>query len=266
MENRTGLLSATYVHGINQYQEAEWPELMDLHRARFGPAQLDAMLERIARLGFTHVELWVGHTGNCCSDELWNGATPDTIRSCAEKHDLELASFCPGGIGEEKDITPMCKFAKALGVPMMTGWLGRDPELPGILAGYLDRYELSYGIEPHPPEYSLLTADEIMAACESSARLGACPDTGNWEQHGVCAVEAMEKVLPRVIHTHLKGYCRATGQSCPPGQDDIGTDRIVAMLRDSGYDGVYSMEYEADHDPDPELAQSLAWLESILEE
>jgi sugar phosphate isomerase/epimerase len=40
----------------------------------------------------------------------------------------------------------------------------------------------------------------------------------------------------------------------------------VGMLRDSGYQGVYSIEYEVDHNPDTELVRSREWLLSLMDQ
>lgn len=262
---KTGVITANYVHEICGYQKATWAELMQMHKERFGPQNLDAMLGRIAGMGFGYVELWIGTTGTLCQDPLWQGTTPDDILSMFARHGLEVASFCPGGIGSETEKKPLFDFAQALGAPMLTGWLGREPELWEDLAGYLEQYDMRYGIEPHGPGYSLATVEEIKDALAVSDRIGVCPDTGVWAVQGIDPPAAVESLADRVIHTHLKGYNRAK-KLCAPGDDDSGLDRVVRILRDTGYQGVYSIEFEADHDSDAEVARARQMILDILAE
>jgi len=77
---------------------------------------------------------------------------------------------------------------------------------------------------------------------------------------GVDAVEGVRAILPQIIHTHLKGWDRAQHKGCAPGDDDIGLDQVAQMVCDGGYQGVYSLEYEVDHNPDAELQRSHQWL------
>lgn len=263
---KTGVITANYVHEINGYQPATWPEMMQMHKERFGPQNLDAMLGRIAGMGFGYVELWIGTTGTLCQDPLWQGTTPDDILGMFAKHGLQVASFCPGGIGSQTDMVPLFEFAQALKAPMLTGWLGREPELWETVAGYLERYDTRFGIEPHGPTYSLSTVQEIENALAVSDRIGVCPDTGVWAAQDIDPPVAVEVLAERVIHTHLKGYNKAQSLWCAPGDDDIGLDRVVRILRDTGYQGVYSIEFEAAHDSDAEVARARQMVLDILSE
>ncbi len=263
---KTGVITASWVMEINDYQHAPWPELVQKHWEKFGYDELDALLGRIAKMGFGYVELWIGHTGDMCRTALWKGKTPGDIVKLFDKHGLKIASFCPGGIGKDTEAEPIFEFAKGLGVSMVTGWMGPQPEWWPTMVSYLERYDMRYGIEPHGPEYSIATPEQINAACALSPRLGACPDTGVFVHQGVDAVEGVRAILPHVIHTHLKGFNKAQNRSCAPGDDDIGLDQVVRMLRDSNYQGVYSLEYEIDHNPDAELKRSLEWMLGILNE
>lgn len=262
---KTGVITASWVMEINDYQRAPWGDLLQLHWNKFGYDELDAFLGRIKGLGFEYVELWIGHTGDALRAAPWKGKTPADILTLFAKHNLNLASFCPGGIGKDTAAEPLLEFAQGLGAPMLTGWLGPQPEWWPTLAALLERYDLRFGIEPHGPQYSIATPEQILAACAASPRFGACPDTGVFVHQGVDAVKGVQVILPQVIHTHLKGWNKAQNKGCAPGDDDIGLDEVVRMLRDGGYQGVYSLEYEVDHNPDAELKRSREWLLGVLE-
>ena len=261
---KTGVITANYWLEINDYQRADWEELRRLHRAKFGPENLDAMLARIADMGFGYVELYIGHAGHSAQDPLWKGVTAKDIIAMFDKHGLQLASYCVGGLGLDRDFDAPFEFADALGAPMLSGWLGREPESLSKIASYCERYDKRYAIENHGPTYSLATAEEILAACGHSERIGACPDTGIFARAIGDAVGAAKLLAEHTIHTHLKGFNKAKGAGCAPGDDDIGLDQVVRILRDIGYSGVYSIEYEVGHNPDAELVHARQWLLDTL--
>jgi sugar phosphate isomerase/epimerase len=261
---KTSVITASWVAEINNYQWDDWNKLVQMHWDRFGYDELDGLLERIATMGFGWVELWVGHTGDLCRAPLWKGKGPDDILGLFRKHKLQVASFCPGSINKNSDAEPIFEFAKGLQAPMLTGVLGPQPDWWPTMVSLLERYDTSYGIEPHPPEYAVATPEQILAACALSPRFGACPDTGHFAHQGMDVVAAVQTLLPHIIHTHLKGYNRAQKRGCAPGEDDIGLDQVLRLLRDSGYDGVYSIEYEVDHNPDAELKRSREWMLGVL--
>ncbi|MFH1086265.1 MAG: TIM barrel protein, partial [Chloroflexota bacterium] len=97
-----------------------------------------------------------------------------------------------------------------------------------------------------------------------SPRLGACPDTGVWARHDIDPTAGLAPLAVRMIHMHLKGYHRGDDRDCAPGADDIGLDGFLRAARDAGYGGVYSLEYEADHNSDAELTRARRWVIETL--
>jgi sugar phosphate isomerase/epimerase len=263
---KTGVITASWVMEPNGYQRAPWNEYMTKFWQRFGYDELDGLLARIKWMGFEYVELWLGTTGDAGRADLWKGKTPEDVKKLFTKYDLKLASFCPGGIGRGMDADWLLGYAHALGAKLVTGWLGPQPEYWAEMAKLLERYDLRFGIEPHGPEYSIATWDQVRAACAMSDRYGACPDTGGMWRRGLNAVDVIREVLPLMVHVHLKGYNVAEKRNCAPGDDDIGLADVVRLLRDSNYQGIYNIEYEVDHKPDEELKRSRQWMLGILNE
>jgi len=192
----------------------------------------------------------------------------DEILALFDKLDLDLISFCPGGLrGTVEEIEPYFQFGDALGVDMLSGTMGREPELVDITAELCNKYGKKYAIEPHGKTSTLCDPNEILAAIERYPDvLGACPDSGWFEKEGFNAVQAFEILKNVTLHTHLKGFKSTTGRACTPGDGDINMDTIVRTLRDTGYDGVWSIEWEAPYDPSDDLARSLKYVKGILAE
>ena len=78
-------------------------------------------------------------------------------------------------------------------------------------------------------------------------------------------------IKPYIRHTHIKDHKRSGGKyiGCPPGEGDVPVADIVCALRDDGYDGWYSFEWEKKWQPElaePEvvLPGYIAYMKKLL--
>jgi len=107
-----------------------------------------------------------------------------------------------------------------------------------------EKKDLRLGIENHwglstYPETILKTIDRV-----GSPRLGTCPDLGNFPED-VDRYEGLRKLAPRAVHVHAKSYdFDAAGE-----ETAIDYRRCLAIFKEAGYDGAFSVEYEGGGDP-----------------
>jgi sugar phosphate isomerase/epimerase len=89
------------------------------------------------------------------------------------------------------------------------------------------------------------TADGVLSILQAvdSQWIGANLDTGNF--HGPDPYAEMARVAPYAVNAHIKTAVQAQGQ--PAGPSDY--KRIAQLLRDAGYSGYLSLEYEGREDP-----------------
>jgi sugar phosphate isomerase/epimerase len=245
---KVGTITASYMwEGVNYQGGASWDALMSGFKDRWTPPRLDALLGRIAALRFSYVELWKVHT----QGSTWD---PGMVAALLDKHGLGIASYCVGSVTSEEGLERDYKFARALGAPLLSGALGcKDTEaLLDALERYGDAYGgIGYAIEPHGTSYSLADPTQLRDILDRrSSLIGICPDPGWWTGQGFDAVEAVRVLRDRVTHTHLRCALQASGQR------PAGAEEILLVLKDSGYQGVYSIEHEPMHDPSPELAEA----------
>ncbi len=259
-----GVISVSYVGEINNWQGGlTWPQLMDKYLHEWTPERLDKRLGRIKSLGFEFVELYKGDAGF----ETWGEDSPSKIMQLFARHGLKLASYCPGGVTSNEDFEHHFAFADKLGATMLSGTVGREPELVDRLADACKRWNKKYAIEPHGKTTTLCDPLEILAAINRyPQQLGACPDHGWFSGQGFDAVRAQEILRDVTLHTHLKDHNTQTKRACAPGDGDIGMDKIIRILRDAGYDGVWSIEWEAPYDPSNDLARAKEFVSRILAE
>lgn len=114
--------------------------------------------------------------------------------------------------------------------------------------------------------------DDVRALAGNDA-LGANPDTGNFLLVGQPSHEAIQDVASIAYMVHFKDFQRApeghegfaygaldgskfVGTAIGEGSVDLGA--CVGALRNAGYTGWLSVEYEADEDPITGVARSIA--------
>ncbi|WP_449462062.1 sugar phosphate isomerase/epimerase [Tardisphaera miroshnichenkoae] len=134
-----------------------------------------------------------------------------------------------------------------------------------------DRYDVKIMVETHDPVLSKL--GNLQAFLQKSREAWVLYDPANMTYAG----EKHEKVFPlikgRIAHVHLKDFVLSGEKRvfCRPGMGVVPMKGIVRDLKDSGYDGALSVEWERLWNPEMELADSvlpdyLKYLRSLLQE
>ncbi|MGO8678757.1 MAG: sugar phosphate isomerase/epimerase family protein [Limisphaerales bacterium] len=141
-----------------------------------------------------------------------------------------------------------------------------------------EAHRVTVNIEPHG---YFTTNPEMMAemlAFSDSPFLRMNMDTGNTFIAGRDPVAFLGRFIGKVSHVHLKDVSESLAQAVRGGQTGIAVShcplgggvnaenvrRCLALLRDSGYEGVASIECEGQ--AGPMIQQSLAWLRKTLTE
>ncbi len=139
-------------------------------------------------------------------------------------------------------------------------------------------YEITINIEVHGYFTTRPEMMERMLGFCGPEYFGINMDTGNTFIAGQDPVAFLEKFIDRVNHVHVKDVSESLAKAvrgdetgiavsqCAIG-DGVNADNIrrcLEMLRDSGYDGVLSMECEGQGGP--MIEKSLAWLRGTMED
>jgi sugar phosphate isomerase/epimerase len=158
------------------------------------------------------------------------------------------------------------RFARALGAPVVNTdegirpeWLD-DTEIWHVMTYTLkkvlpiaERHGICIGIEPHQ-SLSKTTAGLIrISTLVDSPVLMVNYDTGNAFLGGEDPYEGLAAVASRVVHMHAKdisiqhaeaekGKVTGTPVGCACGDGVIDWTRVVKILKESGFDGVLSVE------------------------
>ena len=141
-----------------------------------------------------------------------------------------------------------------------------------------EAHRIIVNIEPHG--YFTTNPDAMagMLAFADSPYLRMNMDTGNTFIAGRDPVAFLQRFIKRVSHVHLKDVSESLAQAVRGGQTGIAVShcalgggvnadhirQCLTLLRDTGYDGVLSIECEGQGGP--MIEQSLAWLRRTLDE
>ena len=108
----------------------------------------------------------------------------------------------------------------------------------------------------------------ILRAVDSS-QLMLCLDLGNFVPLNQDPVEATRILASSVVHVHVKDMKQAADGGCvsvPVGAGELDVAACVKVLKAAGYEGYYSLEYEAAEDAKIGIPRSLAAMKQILTE
>ncbi|MBM4043241.1 MAG: sugar phosphate isomerase/epimerase [Planctomycetes bacterium] len=241
------------------------------------PMTLEGFLEKAAELDFDGVEL----TSYYFKDT--SPAFLRRIRARAFALGLDVAgtavgnNFClPAGPARDKQVENVKKWvehSEALGAPVIRIFAGSkqkdqsDEDAHKILVetieeccAYAGEHGIFLALENHGGPTATAEGTLGILRDVKSSWFGANLDTGNF--HSADPYAEIAAVAPFAITTHVKVEVSAAGQKAQPA--DFA--RIVKILREAGYRGYLSIEYEAKEDPLTALPRHVKALREAMRE
>jgi len=158
-------------------------------------------------------------------------------------------------------------YAKRVGVKLIVGVPNYE------LLPYVDKkvkeYDFHYAIHLHGPDIKIYPdAQDVWDHVKDlDPRIGMCLDIGHDTRNGKDAVADLKKYISRVFDIHIKDVTGTTklGYSIEIGRGVIDFPAFVKMLREVGYTGVCSLEYERDMaEPSMGIAESLGYFRAVI--
>jgi inosose dehydratase len=237
------------------------------HTYAFRDLPLERALDALEELGFTAVELWLGHLDS------------DVAVATAAARGLDVVAISAGGYYEGDGVTPAraVEAAQAVAAPRIVACVS-PARLRDVVGSIPDSLELS--VENHWDQ-KLARPDEVARAVRASARLGACLDTGHALLAGVRPERFARGLGPLLRHVHLKDaralhlHERVLGrrvrrrllarpEPIPAGGGALDIARLYVQLVEVGFTGAVTAEDEG-RDPRRSLAAlRAAWAEATM--
>jgi len=253
-----------------------------------------AGVERAAQLGFRYVEPMVHNGRELLSEAGYFHSfslddDPFEMKDILDRQGVKpsgLSSHCPLMRPEISVpyLQKAIRFAAVIGAPVVNTDEGIRPPWVSLEDAFhvmkytltavlqtAERYGVYVGIEPHQSISRTTEGLLRIATLVQSPRLRVNYDTGNAYLAGEDPYAGLQAVQHLLVHVHAKdiaikqaaaekGKVTGTAVGCACGDGVIDWARVIAILRQGGYDGVLSVECGT---PD-QAARSLAHLRSLL--
>lgn len=197
-------------------------------------------------------------------------STDDQIKAfCKKLKDKGVTGYAVGPIYmiSESAVDSAFEYAKKVGVNMIIGV--PNYELLPYVDKKVKQYNFKFAIHIHGPSLLLFPdADDVWNRVKDlDKRIGMCLDIGHDTRNGKDPVLDLKKYHDRIFDMHIKDVTSNTGQgySLEIGRGIINYPSFVKMLREVGYSGVCSLEYERDMDnPFMGIAESIGYFRGIV--
>jgi len=110
------------------------------------------------------------------------------------------------------------------------------------------------------PEPGPVLRDLLLALDTTAIRVNL--DPANIIMYGFDLDEALDALLPYVVHTHAKDGFPSPGvfREAPLGQGQVPWPRYIARLKAAGYNGAFTIEREVGEDPIGDIQAAIEFL------
>jgi sugar phosphate isomerase/epimerase len=233
---------------------------------------LEPMLDAVARLGVSHVELipetkllfYEFGSHFPVSEDAGEIAR---VRSALAARGIHAAASGVHGVADEAEARRLFAFAQAAGIPLLT-IMPDDDALDALDRLCAEHPEVRLGIHNHGPYFRYDTIADVEASLVGRhPGFGACVDTGHFIRSGEDPVEALRRLGPRVHGVHLKDFAGeglfAEGRIL--GQGKLDLDAFFRALRAIGFGPEQALSLEYESNPDDPIADVEACLRAASE-
>lgn len=263
--NTISFITANFVARELGYTMTEgWMQGDGATQAHFRPlesfgARFEAMLEEIAAMGFTALDLWGAHL-----HPDW--ASPQHLeiaQAALKRHKLKvtsLAAWC-GSLGH---VRGFCRVANAVGAPVIAGGAPVLKDHRSEAVEILRAHDVRIGLENHPEKSP---QDLLMQIGDGAGGfIGASPDTGWWAAQAYDAPSALRELRDHLLSVHLKDVLAVGAhETCRFGRGVAKIEGCARALQEIAYAGPIGIEHEPEHfDPREDVLESKRLLEGWL--
>jgi sugar phosphate isomerase/epimerase len=135
------------------------------------------------------------------------------------------------------------------------------------IGAYAEQKGVVLATETGPESGPVLRA--LLDALDTSA-IRVNFDPANLTMAGFDLDEALEALLPFIVHTHAKdgvrdpeAWSRGRWQEVPLGEGDVPWERYITRLREAGYTGAFTIEREVGADPVADMQKAIDFLRTL---
>jgi sugar phosphate isomerase/epimerase/HEAT repeat protein len=217
----------------------------------FNQATLFESIDRAASMGLKVIEMFPGQRvdGEHAEWKLDQNLAPEAMAAVQAKlkaAGIRAANFGVTGIpGDEAGRRQLFAWAKTMGIETLCA--ESEPEALAGLDTFCQEYGINIALHNHPEPSRYWNPQTVRDACQGlSPRIGACADTGHWMRSGVIPLDGVKLLQGRIVSFHFKDLNEMGkgGHDVPWGTGKGDCLAVLRLLKQQGFKGVFSAEYE----------------------
>lgn len=235
-------------------------------------------IRKAAELGVASFQMFTT-SGEVLPDNM-SAAARAEFRAFYQGLGLQLSATCAdfghGFVDAEKNavLVPMLykqvDLAVELGTSIITTHIGVVPPTPDAtwetlrtalnqIGRYAEEHGIQLATETGPESGPVLRA--LLDTLDTEGVMVNF-DPANLTMAGYNLDEALDSLLPYIVHTHAKDGWTDPGKwrEAPLGEGDVDWPHYVARLKAAGYQGAFTIEREAGDDPIADVERGIAFL------
>ena len=206
---------------------------------------IDDMIVQLTRLRIKEIEMSRGEF------MLMKPPTAEMCQSARDKFDragIRCVSYYTATIKDDQDIDYAVRYAKILGAHNVSG------DATGAILHRIDRRfteeGLTFGIHNHwfKQKFAYESVDDVLGALSGlSKTVGSTLDVGQMAACGHDPVEAVRRLVPRLLLVHLKDVESAGAEhNVLFGNGIVNIPGVMKELKRIDFRGLVAIEYEKD--------------------
>jgi sugar phosphate isomerase/epimerase len=239
-------------------------------------------IEKAAEIGLDGFQVYVTG-GEMAPENLPRSARRELRRFVADRG-LAISALCvelggyadPAGADEKIERTRrMIDLGVDLGVRIHSSHISRIPEDPNArerrtiaeallaIGSYAAERDCCLACETGPEDTALM--HDFLASIGSDG-VKVNFDPANLVMNGFDPVRGVYELADFIVHTHAKDGIRRpdkSAQEVPLGQGQVPWERYVAALRETGYEGFFTIERECGDNPVEDVIAAKSFLASF---
>jgi len=208
---------------------------------------LPDLVGALEQAGLAYVELWPPHLP-------WDldPAARDEALAFLKRNGIGVTAY--GAVdfdADEAKSRPIFAFAQDVGIRALTvTWV--EPSAYPLVERLSEEYGVAIAVHNHGRDHVYGRFDQLQAVfAQTSPRFGLCLDTAWFLDAGCDPVEAIDLFKDRLYGVHLKDFVfddQGGHQDVIVGNGGLDLPAFMQRLKDIGFDGYLSIEYEGDPD------------------
>jgi len=223
------------------------------------------LVDALGQAGLSYVEIWPNHLH-------WTLEKPEKEKalSVLRAKGITVNAYGAADFGNDEAYARcVFEFAESLGIEALTTtWVA--PEAFPMLERLSEEYDVRLAIHNHGRNHHYGNFDQIQKVLsQTTSRFGLCLDAAWFLDAGCDPVEAVGLFKDRLYGVHLKDFVfdeQGKPQDVIIGTGGLDLPEFMKRLRDVGFQGYLSIEYEGDADnPLPKVKECVRVVEQVIE-